>query len=206
LTQSHIRVAINPSIVVRMNTVDDGRLANLLGAVATGLTDQVGAACADAAQLSGAGPEALIVMLDFSPEGSVHMLSQAVGLTHSGAVRLVDRLVAAGWATRRPGDDARSVKISLTRRGRAVAERVRARRHDEIASALGGLTARQRSDLLHACELVVANLTRQRLAHRAAGEQPAGGALCRMCDFTACGRPSGSCPAAQQAAAWPNRS
>jgi MarR family transcriptional regulator, negative regulator of the multidrug operon emrRAB len=183
-----------------MNTFDDARLANLLGAAAIGVMDQVGAACAEAAKLSGVGPEALVVMLDFSPEGSVHMLSQAVGLTHSGAVRLVDRLVEAGWVTRRPGDDARSVKISLSRRGRTVAERVRARRNEELEKALEGLTPRQRNDLLHTCELVVANLTRQRLAQRAAGALPAGGALCRMCDFGACGRPSGRCPATREAA------
>jgi MarR family transcriptional regulator, negative regulator of the multidrug operon emrRAB len=201
MTQSHIHSSINPSTVMRMNTFDDARLVNLLGAVATGLTDQVEAACTEAAQLAGAAPEALIVMLDFSPDGSVHTLSQAVGLTHSGAVRLVDRLVEAGWATRRPGDDARSVKISLTRRGRTVAERVRSRRSDELASALAGLTARQRHDLMQACEVVVANLTRRRLDQRAAGAQPAGGALCRMCDFAACGRPSGMCPAHQVAVA-----
>jgi DNA-binding MarR family transcriptional regulator len=189
---------INPSTVKRMNTFDEARLVNLLGVVATGVTDQVTAGCSEAAQLSGAAPEALIVMLDFSPEGSVHTLSQAVGLTHSGAVRLVDRLVEAGWASRRPGNDARSVKISLTRRGRTVAERVRSRRHDELASALAGLSSVQREELLHTCELLVANLTRGRLAQRAAGGQPAGGALCRMCDFAACGRPSGSCPAARQ--------
>jgi MarR family transcriptional regulator, negative regulator of the multidrug operon emrRAB len=201
MSQPHVAATINPSNVMHMSTFDDARLANLLGAVATGVTDQVGAACEEAAQLSGAGPEALVVMLDFSPEGSVHMLSQAVGLTHSGAVRLVDRLVDAGWATRRPGDDARSVKISLTRRGRTVAERVRSRRSDALASALDGLTPRQRSDLLQTCEAVVANLTRERLIQRAAGAPPAGGALCRMCDFTACGRPEGLCPAAREAAA-----
>jgi DNA-binding MarR family transcriptional regulator len=184
-----------------MNTFDEARLVNLLGVVATGVTDQVSAGCSEAAQLSGAAPEALIVMLDFSPEGSVHMLSQAVGLTHSGGVRLVDRLVEAGWASRRPGDDARSVKISLTRRGRTVAERVRSRRREELASALAGLTTVQRQELLHMCELLVANLTRGRLAQRAAGGQPAGGALCRMCDFAACGRPVGLCPAASQTAA-----
>jgi DNA-binding MarR family transcriptional regulator len=183
-----------------MSTFDDARLVNLLGAVAIGVMDQVESGCAEAAGLSGAGPEALIVMLDFSPEGSVQTLSQAVGLTHSGAVRLVDRLVEAGWVTRRPGDDARSVKIGLTRRGRTVAERVRARRSEELANALVGLSPRQRNDLLQTCELVVANLTSQRLAQRAAGVPPAGGALCRMCDFTACGRPSGRCPAAGEAA------
>src|SRR5258708_22112582 len=108
---------------MRMNSIEAAGLATLLGAVATGVMGQVGAACAEAAQLSGAGPEALIVMLDFSPEGSVHTLSQAVGLTHSGAVRLVDRLAEAGWVTRRPGDRARSVKIGLTRRGRMGAAR-----------------------------------------------------------------------------------
>jgi DNA-binding MarR family transcriptional regulator len=149
--------------------------------------------------MSGVGAEALIVMLDFSPEGSVHMLSQAVGLTHSGAVRLVDRLADTGWVTRRPGDDARSVKIALTRRGRTVAERARARRNDEVVGALEGLTARQRSDLMRSCEIVIGNLTRQRLAQREAGGVPPGGALCRMCDFSACGRPSGQCPAAQTA-------
>jgi DNA-binding MarR family transcriptional regulator len=205
MTQAHVRTTINPSTVMCMNTSDEARLVNLLGAVATGLADQVGAACAEAAQLSGAAPEALIVMLDFSPEGSVHMLSQAVGLTHSGAVRLVDRLVDAGWATRRPGDDARSVKISLTRRGRTIAERVRSRRHQELASALDGLSARQRTELLRTCELLVGNLTRRRLAQRAAGEQPAGGALCRMCDFGGCGRPSGLCPAAREAAVTTHR-
>jgi hypothetical protein len=68
-----------------------------------------------------------------------------------------------------------------------------------ITGALAGLTGAQRGQLTAACEVIIANLTDQRLARRATGAPPAGGALCRMCDFTACGRPEGRCPAAATA-------
>jgi hypothetical protein len=47
---------------------------------------------------------------------------------------------------------------------------------------------------------LITTITRQRLEQRASGVAPAGGALCRMCDFAACGRPDGACPAAVTAA------
>jgi DNA-binding MarR family transcriptional regulator len=178
-----------------MRTSRDARLANLLGAVATGLVDRV-ADTVDTTALDSRAQMALVALLDFSPKGSVHTLSQVVGLTHSGAVRLVDRLVDAGYVHRGPGADDRSVSIGLTRSGRTVANRVRDRRHDAITDAMTGLSDRQRDDLVRACESVIANLTRDRLDRRAAGERPGGGALCRMCDFAACGRPAGRCPAA----------
>lgn len=178
-----------------MRTSRDARLANLLGAVATGLADRV-ADSVDTTALDDRARMALVALLDFSPKGSVHTLSQVVGLTHSGAVRLVDRLVVAGYVRRRPGADDRSVSIGLTRSGRLVANRVRDRRQDAITDAMTDLSDRQRDDLVRACETIVANLTRERLDRRAAGERPSGGALCRMCDFAACGRPAGRCPAA----------
>jgi MarR family transcriptional regulator, negative regulator of the multidrug operon emrRAB len=177
----------------------DARLANLLGALATGLVDRVSAASSETAHLDGSAPAALVALLDFSPHGSVHVLSQIVGLTHSGGVRLVDRLVAAGLVERGAGADARSITVSLTRRGRTVAHGIRRERSAEIRDAMVGLTERQRAELVHACEIVIANLTRQRLAERAAGGLPAGGALCRLCDFDACGRLVATCPAASAA-------
>src|SRR3979411_97467 len=92
----------------RMSRASDARLANLLGALSTGLMDGVHEATSTAAQLDEAAASALIALLDFSPRGSVRTLSQVVGLTHSGTVRLVDRLVNAGYVTRNPGRDARS--------------------------------------------------------------------------------------------------
>lgn len=179
-----------------MRTSRDARLANLLGTVATGLTDRV-ADAVDTGEIDGSAQRALVALLDFSPSGSVHTLSQIVGLTHSGAVRLVDRLAAAGYVHRGPGTDDRSVTIGLTRAGRKVADQVRRGRQDAVTEAMTGLSGRQRDDLVRACEILVANLARERLDRRAAGERPTGGALCRMCDFAACGRPVGRCPAAR---------
>jgi MarR family transcriptional regulator, negative regulator of the multidrug operon emrRAB len=155
-----------------------------------------------AARLDGSAPAALVAFLDFSPHGSIRALSRVVGLTHSGAVRLADRLVAAGYLERHPGVDARSLTLALTPSGRALAQRLRAAREDALTQAIEELSGEQRVTLSEICEQLIATLTRLRLEQRAAGVEPAGGALCRMCDFAACGRHEGNCPAARAAEAF----
>lgn len=179
---------------------EDSRLVNLLGAVAVGLTDAAVGDVAANAELDHTATAALVALLDFAGSESVQRLSQLVGLSHSGSVRLVNRLADAGLVERRPGADARTLAVRLTRRGRAVARRIRARRHAAIAATLNGLTQRERQQLAANCEVLVTNLASARLAQRAAGERPSGGALCRMCDPQACQRADGRCPAAQVAA------
>lgn len=178
-----------------MSSSADARLANLLGAAATGITDRMQDAARAAAGLDGSDPTALVALLDFSPHGTIEALSQICGLTHSGAVRLVNRLVAAGYVSRDPGSNARSVAITLTNAGRTVALELRAARHQAIAETMVGLTGPQRAELAGACEVLIGALRAHRLAERAAGDSPAGGALCRLCDFGACQRPQGNCPA-----------
>jgi len=199
MTQSHSERTVKPRVGT-VTTARDARLANLIGVVATGLNDQTSMAMVDAARLDGAAPAALVALLDFTPGGSVDTLSRVVGLTHSGTVRLVARLVEAGLVERTTGDDARTVLVTLTRRGRALARKVRDRRGAEVTASLAGLSDAERDRLLRSCELLVANLTRRRLDQRAAGARPPGGALCRMCDFGACRRRQGGCPAAQTVA------
>jgi MarR family transcriptional repressor of emrRAB len=200
MTQSYIE-ASGPSTLVGMpSSVDDEfRLANLLAAAALGLTDQLEDLGSEVASGDTAAAIALVALLDFSPHGSLRQLSQILGLTHSGTVRLVDRLAAGGLVARRPGRDERSLAVTLTKHGRTAALGIRTRRHHATASLLDGLSNRQHTQLSRICEVLVANLTRQRLEQRAAGRPPAGGALCRLCDFTACGRPDGNCPAAAAA-------
>lgn len=184
-----------------MSQSSDARLANLLGAVARGLSDSMGDLGTAAANLDGRAAAALVALLDFAPSGSVHLLSEVVGLTHAGAVRLVDRLALAGYVERSPGRDARSLSVNLTSTGRRIARQIRSHRHTAITAAMAGLTQQQREQLATACEVLVTNLTNQRITQRASGTRPPGGALCRMCDFDACGRPAGQCPAATAAAA-----
>jgi MarR family transcriptional repressor of emrRAB len=178
----------------------DTRLANLLGTVATGLTDVVSDLAADVGELDGTAATALVALHDFAPAGSVRMLSQVVGLTHAGGVRLVDRLDRAGYVERLPGVDARSISITLTSKGRSKARLIRKHRLTAITATMAGLTEQQRDQLTSTCELLITNLTNQRLAQRASGTPPASGALCRMCNFPACGRREGRCPAATAAA------
>ena len=180
------------------------RLANLLNAAAIGLNDELEAAAGDHG-LDLKAATALIALLDFTPSDSVRRLSQVIGLTHSGAVRLVDRLAAADYVRRSPGDDMRSLKVALTREGRTVALGLRQRREDAAITALAGVSRTKCEELTRACEAIIANLTEQRLAIRASGGVPTGGALCRLCDFGACGRASGLCPAASTAAAHRER-
>jgi MarR family transcriptional repressor of emrRAB len=193
MTRSHIGTCVNYGGAV--GSAADARLANLLGAAAIGITDRMQDAARDTAGLGGSDPTALVALLDFSPQGTIEALSQICGLTHSGAVRLVNRLVAAGYVTRDPGSNARSVAITLTAAGRTAALELRAARHQAIADTMAGLSRQQRAELASACEVLIGALRAHRLGRRADGESPAGGALCRLCDFGACQRPQGNCPA-----------
>jgi len=179
----------------------DPRLANLLGTLSTGITDAMYDSTAMAAGLDGAAPAALIALLDFVPSGSVRALSQVVGLTHSGAVRVVDRLVADGLVTRESGPDARSRSIALTAHGVKTARQIRLARERTVNRAIEALNDRERATLTTLCERLIATITEHRLEQRRAGRPPVGGALCRMCDFGACGRERGACPAATRVTA-----
>jgi MarR family transcriptional repressor of emrRAB len=176
---------------------DDRRLVNLMGALSLAMADRIGAVADVASGLSDAAPAALVALRETGRPGrSIDELRQLVGLTHSGAVRLVDRLEAEGHVARRPGRDARTVAVVLTRRGTAAANRIRVARQEAVSAALEGLDDGQRRELEELVGAVLAELAAQRLALRASGQMPPGGAMCRLCDFVACGRPADKCPVA----------
>jgi len=179
----------------------DGRLANLLGALALAIADQLTAAVEAASGMTDAAPAALTALHESSTSGrSIDDLRRLVGLTHSGAVRLVDRLVASGHIERGPGATGRSVGLTLTARGAEVAALIREARQAVVGIVLSQLDVGARGQLVEFCETMIATVTAQRLAARQAGVEIRGGALCRLCDFAACGRPDGNCPAATAAA------
>jgi DNA-binding MarR family transcriptional regulator len=174
---------------------DRRALANVLGALALVVTDGLGRAVTkDAASVTDAATlSALAQVHDGSTVGRVH---QVLGVTPSGAVRLVDRLESAGLVSRAPGADRRSRSIRLTEAGR------------DRARAVGDARSAYLSSLVVALSPEEVEVLRTLLAKVMAGvvEVKDGGAwTCRLCDLVACRRDHGECPALNAALARQRR-
>jgi MarR family transcriptional regulator, negative regulator of the multidrug operon emrRAB len=181
-----------------VNDGDEVRLANLLAVAATALADEIRERTDDAVGEHGAAAAALVALSQSQDGAQIGRLADVLGLTHSGAVRLVDRLGELGYVRRREAPDRRAVSIRLTTRGRAVAKRVAAARAQATHPLIAALAPSERARLSATLETVIEAIVDARLARRAS--QGWGGAwLCRLCDFAACGRPEGRCPAAKAA-------
>jgi MarR family transcriptional repressor of emrRAB len=185
-----------------MSGSTDSRLSNIVGALTLALTDQMRDAAETAAGQSGAAPAALVALHEFLDHGTMDQLRRAIGLTPSGAVRLVDRLVDLGYVVRRPGPDGRSVALVLTSPGMKAAQRILTARSGVLEGLLLGLSDTERTSLNDIAESLLAAITTQRLANRDQGHDPSGGWLCRLCDFDACGYDRGTCPTAATADAY----
>jgi DNA-binding MarR family transcriptional regulator len=161
--------------------------ANVLGALALKLHDRMSAAVAEAAGEPESGATTLSWMSSFAEQPRVGLLHQMLGLTPSGAVRLIDRLEADGHLRRGPGADGRSTSVRLTARGRRTARRVSAARLAVLTDALAVLSEDERETLDALVGRVLAGLKRDATATRF---------MCRLCDAQACGHARGACPVA----------
>lgn len=158
------------------------RTANLLGALALALTDRMTEEAETRAEHGAAAPAAL-VSVGVDPGLSVTALAHTVGLTHSAAVRLVDRLAADGLAERRAGADGRAVGVYLTRRGAVRRQAILSGRGNVLSDALAALPADDQDALTALVETLLGAMTR--------GRQQAD-YMCRLCDEDVC--PAAICP------------
>ena len=177
------------------------RDGNVLGALSLLVADQMSDGVAAAAGQSVTGAAALSALEHFADGCSIDRLRRILGLTSSGTVRLVDRLVAAGDVRRREGPDARTTSVALTTAGRRAARRVTAARASVLEEALADLSPAERRDLERLAARVLEGLVRQKLAREAESTRW----ICRLCDTDACGRAEGRCPAANAARGWSAR-
>ena len=166
------------------------RTANLLGALSLVVADRITDALEDVSSQSLTTATALSALHDFLDEPSVDLLRQVLGLTSSGTVRLVDRLVEAGYVRRGTGPDGRTTAVRLTAAGRRAAARVAAARGQVLDEALSSLPARERAAFERSLGTVLVGMMRGPGATRW---------ICRLCDTGACGRPEGRCPVAAEA-------
>jgi DNA-binding MarR family transcriptional regulator len=131
------------------------------------------------------------VTVAHEPGLSIERLRRALGLTHSGAVRLVDRLEGEELVTReRRGE--RAVSLALTRRGRGAVERIKRARIGAAAGLLSALTEEQQLQLDH--------LLAQLLEAHTHGDEDLR-RICRLCSFDACESGGCACPVSEAATA-----
>jgi MarR family transcriptional repressor of emrRAB len=147
-------------------------LANWVGALASAVDAQV----AQAAGEHGGTAMGALLTCSYFPDVTVGELGEVLGLTGSGAVRLVDRLERDGLVARQ-ARQGRMVTVSLTGRGRRLARDLQRRRLAVIGGLLSSLTDGERTQLAGMLGKVLHD------AGLAAGQARR---VCQFCDHRRC--------------------
>lgn len=172
--------------------MSDSHAANVLGALALAIADRTSNEITAATGQSDSAAAALTALYHFLDRPTLDRLRLVLGLTPSGAVRLVDRLSAAGLVVREAGGDGRSRSVVLTAQGRELAQRISAARAAALGEALRFLTTDEVQTLESLLERMMTGMV---------NAKEGGAWICRLCDMRACERAAGHCPAANAAAA-----
>ena len=173
-----------------MALAESGHTANVLGALVGAVSDRLTEALADRSPGSESADATLSALDQFLGRPSIDLVSTVVGLSHSGTVRLIDRLERDGLVRRSPGADRRSTSVSLTAAGRQRARQLERIRLRLLEAVLEPLTIEEREQLAALVGRMLAGMIRGPGATRW---------MCRMCDLTACGRPEEHCPVEREA-------
>lgn len=126
-----------------------------------GLRLAVGISIRSADELDDLSPVQLraLTVLQENPRANLVLLAEAMGVTVSTASRLVDRLVAARLASRKPSDRTRrEVTLGLTRSGRATLQRYDRLRIEAVHTCLENVDTAARGALVSALREVVAGM------------------------------------------------
>jgi DNA-binding MarR family transcriptional regulator len=120
---------------------------------------------------------AALVLVSTHPGCGIEWLTARLGLTQSGTVRLVDRLVSQQWLVRAEGSTRRSVRLQVTEPGQ--------RRIDEVLGERGQTLARLLAPLTDEELQVLAGLA-DRLLKQSGRDRCAADRACRLCDWPSC--------------------
>src|SRR5918997_5599770 len=166
-------------------------VANRLGAAALTLSDSIRDATEAATGMAGGLPAALVSLHEWADGSSVEVLAEAMRVSHWRAVRVVDRLDAAGLA-RREADpaDGRRVLVRLSPAGRELAQRALEARTRVLQSTVAELDALDLRELERLLDALLGATTVDVRAARG---------TCRLCDAHVCGHERGLCPVTRAA-------
>jgi DNA-binding MarR family transcriptional regulator len=162
-------------------------LANRLAAAGQLVNDLVDERLADHVGTAGSRPSALTA-LAHDPRQSIETLRASLGLTHSGAVRMVDTLAAEGLLRREK--QGRVVLLALTELGERQAALLEQTRMEAAAAALAKVPPQLQQALEQALDHLLAGHTGGRADRRR---------ICRRCSYGACEGGGERCPVAAAA-------
>lgn len=165
------------------------RTANLLGALALELMERVDRLSRRHPNETSSAMAALNV-IGFYEGCSNNALAQALGLSHTATVRLVDKLEASGLVTSETGADRRSVALKLTADGAERAQNLVSERCRHLCDMLDILPEEDQQHLSRISETLLKSLV---VAASDADH------ICRLCDETSC--PPDHCPVHDRAVA-----
>ena len=167
LNNGHVALTLKPMT---------NHTSNLLGVVGLAVAELIQSSSREILKHAGETPAALVVIgYDLGPSND--LLRRVLGLSHSGTVRLVDRLVDDGLVERRDGSDGRSVALYVTKRGRGLREKILAGRLAAIRPLLAGLSDAEQKTLTSLLHKMLASLETTDMERRT---------LCRLCDNRVC--------------------
>lgn len=157
--------------------MDGPRNRNVFGAFALMVSDDIVRATTSQAPEAGPAASALALMAH-RPGLSIRTLAAGVGLSHAGAVRLIDRLTVEGLVERRGGsEDARTRSLFLTATGEIASKEVLHARDEAIAEGLSMLSAKEMQFLTRIAERALqARMDSLDQSYR----------ICRLCCYDVC--------------------
>lgn len=157
-------------------------MQNLLGALSVGIGGQIQASAAACVGHAGE-TAAAVVRIGTTPRISIEELSTVLDLSHSAAVRLVEKLTSMDLVKRLSGADKREVRLSLTRSGKTILKRIQAERSRILQRLVDGLPSADVQALSRILEVMMG---------RVASSIEEADHICRYCDEDVC--PQGRCP------------
>ncbi len=167
----------------------DARGRNLLGAFVIAVHDRMQRQ-AEAEISMGGQAAAALVTIGHNFGQSVEFLSGVLQLSHSGCVRLVDKLDEQALIVRRPGADRRSVALYLTETGQVRKRDVLRARRAALDSVFATLDPGDQLQFVGLMEIMLKALTSSRSE---------ADIICRLCEERCCAQ--ARCPVTLGAAA-----
>lgn len=176
ITLTHNRCFLY-ALRIQLGAMTVQKIENMVGALVLAMSDSFVLATQEQAPELGPAAAAL-ALLGHEPGMPIERLRRALGLSHSGTVRLIDRLVAAGVIERHSSEhDRRAVALHLTKSGEEKCAAILAVRQQRISSAL---------KVLEPQELEALGKIAEKLLKNQVHNLDEAYCVCRLCDPGAC--------------------